>query len=193
VSQPPARPSNLRTGDSPIADPHTAIETRGVTRGYRASRPSATAGSMALADPPIVPALRPSAIEHFRPAHARTVALRAHRNAAARCRDVLPEPSVRTVTVESKRARSIGPSRRWTVPECARYPPGASPQFAGRSRSREQAVKPHLAPAGAEVVIGTRPAQARHSAGRAPARRSACAGDGRNGLALDSDARSRSC
>ena len=34
----------------------------------------------------------------------------------------LPEPSVRTFTVESKRARSNGPSRRWTVPECARIP-----------------------------------------------------------------------
>ena len=30
----------------------------------------------------------------------------------------LPEPSVDTFTVESKRARSTGPTRRWTVPEC---------------------------------------------------------------------------
>ena len=35
------------------------------------------------------------------------------------CRDVRPEPSVGSFTVESKRARSTGPTRRWTVPECA--------------------------------------------------------------------------
>ena len=38
------------------------------------------------------------------------------------CRDVLPEPSFGTFTAESKRARATGPTRRWTVPECARIP-----------------------------------------------------------------------
>ena len=36
------------------------------------------------------------------------------------CRDFPPEPSVGTFTVKSKRARSTGPKKRWTVPECAR-------------------------------------------------------------------------
>ena len=35
-------------------------------------------------------------------------------------RDVLPAPSVRTLTVESKRAVSTGATRRWNVPERAR-------------------------------------------------------------------------
>ena len=55
-------------------------------------------------------------------------------------RDVLPGPSVGTFTVESKRARSTGPTRRWTVPECARIPAwGIAPMCrsrAGNSRER---------------------------------------------------------
>ena len=51
------------------------------------------------------------------------------------CRDVLPEPSGGTFTVESKRARSTGPTRRWTVPNAREYGPGASPQCAGRGRA----------------------------------------------------------
>jgi hypothetical protein len=105
------------------------------------SAPAASiAGSMALADPPIMPALRPSAIGAL-PAECTSGPSHDERTAPRRpgCRDVLPEPFVRTFTVESKRARSTGPTRRWTVPECARIPAwGIAPMC--RSGTRQNCV-----------------------------------------------------
>ena len=59
------------------------------------------------------------------------------------CRDVLPEPSVGTLTVESKRARSTGPTRRWTVPKCARIPARGIAPMCRSGRSRLQAPARH--------------------------------------------------
>ncbi len=77
----------------------------------------------ALADPGVIAALRPSSTQAV-PAECRPGPSHNDRTGTRRpgCRDVLPEPSVGSSTVESKRARSTVPTRRWTVPECARIP-----------------------------------------------------------------------
>ena len=94
-----------------------------VGREYCRASASETAGSMALRNPAIIAACR-SMPAGALPAECTPGPSHNERTGTRRtgCRDVLPEPSVGTFTVESKRDRSTGSTRRWTVPECARIP-----------------------------------------------------------------------
>jgi len=94
-----------------------------------------TPGSNAFATRPVIAAIKGSESARL-PAEWTPGPSQNERTGTRRpgCRDVVPEPSVGTFTVESKRARSTGPTRRWTVPECARMPAwGIAPMCRSRT------------------------------------------------------------